>query len=78
MLIPIITAGKLPDSVPPNVLDEMLRRGEIYAFERSSGWVVVGRDPIRATARPYYGNERRRSAGHCLISKPARISFSNN
>lgn len=63
MLIPIITVSKHPDSVPPHVLDEMLGRGDIYAFERSSGWAIVGRDPIRTMARPFSGQERRRSAG---------------
>ncbi|HIJ81964.1 MAG TPA: hypothetical protein HPP76_09690 [Desulfuromonadales bacterium] len=61
MLIPIITNCKEPDSVPPHVLDMMLSNGEIHAFERSNGWAVVGRDPIRAVSRPYYGTERRRS-----------------
>lgn len=59
MLIPIITIDKSPDSVPPHVLDSMIMRGEIYAFERATGWVVVGKDPIRTTVRPYYGQERR-------------------
>lgn len=70
MLIPIITSAKYPDSVPPHVLDDMLRRGEIHAFERSSGWAVVGRDPIRNSARPYHGIERRRplfSAPHATL-----------
>lgn len=61
MLIPIITTCKEPDSVPPHVLDQMLSKGEIHAFERSNGWVFVGRDPIRSVSRPYYGMERRRS-----------------
>lgn len=61
MLIPIITACKEPDSVPPHILDRMLESGEIHAFERSNGWVFVGRDPIRSASRPYYGAERRRS-----------------
>ncbi len=60
MLIPIITACKEPDSVPPHVLDHMLVSGEVHAFERSTGWVMVGRDPIRSAIRPYYGFERRR------------------
>lgn len=61
MLIPIITICKEPDSVPPYVLDRMLACGEVHAFERSSGWVVVGRDPIRAARSAYNGHERRRS-----------------
>lgn len=61
MLIPIITTCKIPDSVPPYVLDRMLACGEVHAFERSSGWVVVGRDPIRAARTSYNGDERRRA-----------------
>ncbi len=60
MLIPIITTCKEPDSVPPHVLDRMLACGEVLAFERSSGWVMVGRDPIRAARSSYHGFERRR------------------
>ncbi len=60
MLIPIIQKNQEPDSVPPHILDRMLANNEIYAFERSSGWAVVGRDPIRTTSRrPYFGPERR-------------------
>lgn len=61
MLIPIITTSKEPDSVPSYVLDRMLACGEVHAFERSTGWVVVGRDAIRAVKTPYPGLERRRS-----------------
>lgn len=60
MLIPIITTGKEPASVPPYVLDRMLACGEVHAFERSSGWAIIGRDPIRATRSHYHGYERRR------------------
>jgi hypothetical protein len=70
MLIPIITTCKEPGSVPPYVLDRMLACGEIHAFERSTGWVMVGRDPIRAARTPYHGHERRRSVSfrmHTLI-----------
>jgi len=59
MLIPILTACKEPGLVPPCVLDRMLDCGEIHSFERSSGWVVVGRDPIRLARKPYEGVERR-------------------
>lgn len=64
MLIPIITIHKEPDSVPPHVLDRMLASGEVYAFERSSGWAFVGSDPIRTTRRPYNGPERRHNLHH--------------
>lgn len=60
MLIPIINTLREPDLVLPHVLDRMLACGEVHAFERSSGWVVVGRDPIRAARNPFHGHERRR------------------
>lgn len=66
MLIPIIKNCKEPDSVPPHILDSMLANGEIYAFERSTGWVVVGRDPARSSRRPFYGIEQRRFASFPL------------
>jgi hypothetical protein len=59
MLIPIITDRNQPGLVPPNVLDRMLACGEINSFERSSGWVMVGRDPIRSARRTHHGVERR-------------------
>jgi hypothetical protein len=69
MLIPIITSSKEPDSVPAYVLDRMLACGEVHAFERSTGWVVVGRDPIRAARRgTYNGAERRRSVSFQMQS----------
>ena len=66
MLIPIVTACKQPDSVPPHVLNRMLACGEIHAFERSTGWVSVGRDPIRKAREAYHGYERRRPASAYL------------
>ncbi len=50
------------DLVPSRKLDELIMMSEIDKFERSSGWVTVGRDPIRSTLRGLYsGPERRRS-----------------
>lgn len=71
MLIPIITVCKEPDSVPPHVLDRMLACGEVHAFERSSGWVMVGRDQIRSARRAYQGFERRRPVSFRLQSLAA-------
>lgn len=54
--------GKI-DLVPSKKLDELLMMSEIEQFERSSGWVTVGKDPIRSTLRGhYYGTERRRES----------------
>ena len=59
MLIPIITTARQPAAVPPHILDQMLASNEVHAFERSSGWVVIGRDPIRAAKGSYPGFDRR-------------------
>ncbi len=49
------------DLVPSRQLDELIVMSEIEQFERSTGWVTVGRDPIRSTLRGHYtGRERRR------------------
>ncbi len=50
------------------VLNELLARGRVQKFRRSSGWVVVGRDPIRQPAKDIFrGLERRkRRTTSCL------------
>lgn len=47
--------------VAPKGLDLLLRNGRVKRFLRSTGWAVVGIDPIRDSARPhvYQGVERR-------------------
>jgi hypothetical protein len=51
----------------PHVLDVLLENDRVLKFKRSSGWVTVGVDPVRAKRREdfnhiYYGPERRISA----------------
>jgi hypothetical protein len=53
--------------IRPRVLDNLLENGRVMRFKRSSGWVTVGVDPVRAKRRNdvcllYYGPERRRVA----------------
>jgi putative N-acetylmannosamine-6-phosphate epimerase len=49
------------DLVPSQKLDELIVMSEIEQFERSAGWVTLGKDPIRSTLRGHYaGTERRR------------------
>ena len=50
--------------VVPRGLDLLLARNLVRRFQRSSGWAVVGVDPVRATSRAslYPGPERRRHA----------------
>jgi len=33
--------------VPAYMLDYLIRENKIVAFQRSNGWVQIGRDPIR-------------------------------
>ena len=50
--------------VVPKGLDLLLNRELVKRFRRTSGWAVVGRDPIRygKTKTDYGGPERRRAA----------------
>ena len=49
------------DLIPSQTLNELIVMSEIEQFERSAGWVTVGKDPIRSTLRGHYsGAERRR------------------
>ena len=35
----------------PKALDLFLATGQVVKFERSNGWAVIGKDPIRAKRR---------------------------
>ena len=62
MMIRVQYSGGTYDYVSPEILDEKLITGEIKRFSRSTGWAVVGKDPLRESApqRGYYlGPERR-------------------
>ena len=50
--------------VVPKGLNLLLNRELVKRFKRSSGWAVVGRDPIRYTGKVngYKGMERRKAA----------------
>lgn len=39
-------------NVPSYMLDYLIREKKIVAFLRSSGWVQIGRDPIRRAQQP--------------------------
>ena len=48
------------DLVPSRKLDELIVMSDIEEFERATGWVTLGRDPIRSSLRgDYLGPERR-------------------
>lgn len=39
-------------NVPSYMLDYLIQEKKIVAFQRSSGWVQIGRDPIRNRQQP--------------------------
>ncbi|NLV24586.1 MAG: hypothetical protein GXY54_07350 [Deltaproteobacteria bacterium] len=60
MLIRIQKNDKRFDMVKPDLLEEYIQTGVIRGFNRASGWVVIGRDPIRGYSNAtYIGPERR-------------------
>jgi hypothetical protein len=68
MIEVLLRGGTELEVVPDYVLGELLARGGVEGFRRSSGWVKVGQDPIReARIGTYSGPERRtRKKGSCL------------
>ena len=65
MLIRVIYQNQRYDFVKDSRLDEFIETGAIASFQRHSGWVRIGIDPIReaTAASSYSGEERRRSHG---------------
>ena len=68
MIEVLLRGGTELEVVPDYVLGELLARGGVESFRRSSGWVIVGLDPIREARKgSYSGPERRtRKKGSCL------------
>ncbi|MBJ6724152.1 GSU3473 family protein [Geomesophilobacter sediminis] len=54
----IRTNGEIELTVTSKI-DPMIQGGEIFAFCREDGWVVVGKDPIRKQQVPFKGIGRR-------------------
>ena len=61
MQIEVIHRDYSTELVDDSVLDRMIDAGEIIAFRRSSGLVLIGMDPIRRGLSNYTGPERRNS-----------------
>jgi hypothetical protein len=66
MLISVVYENGRQDMVKPYVLDRLIDKQEITSFRRSSGWVVLGRDPIRASQRKIYCIPERRETEFTL------------
>jgi hypothetical protein len=48
------------DMVKPAMLDNLLSEHSVTSFKRSSGWAIVGRDPVRSAGRSNYNGFERR------------------
>lgn len=60
MMIRVMYSDGRFDMVKPTMLDNLLDRQAVTSFKRSSGWAVVGRDPIRSSGPSHYhGSDRR-------------------
>lgn len=59
------------DMVKATRLDDLLPQGGIAAFQRTDGWAIVGKDPVRSTGQQgYIGPERR----GVVSSRPLKIT----
>lgn len=54
----ILTNGE-EKIVPAYMLDYLIRENKIVAFQRSDGWVQIGRDPIRKSQLPLINSGER-------------------
>ncbi len=67
MLIHVLYKDNRYDYVKGFMLDALIATERVVRFRRSSGWVIIGRDPVRKRAdnKPFAGVERRAA----IISK---------
>lgn len=62
MRIPVMLKDGTNVQVFPEFLEQMLKADEVFFFRRATGWVIVGKDPIREGEQDiYHGVERRRN-----------------
>lgn len=75
MMIDVLLKGETElQVIPAYVLSELLARGRVQGFRRASGWVIVGRDPIRQSGRGFYrGVERRKQRNKSCLACPEMI-----
>ncbi|QWV91862.1 hypothetical protein KP004_11530 [Geomonas oryzisoli] len=61
MLVQVHWTNKRYDYVKDYMLESLIEAGVVARFLRSSGWVIVGVDPIRSSRvkKSYAGPERR-------------------
>ncbi len=61
--IPVLFSDNYIKIVSGIELDRLLVADRVTAFRRSTGWVIVGKDPMRGNGGAYTGPERRQQAG---------------
>jgi hypothetical protein len=61
MMVRVIYHDNRYDMVKSTRLDDLISSNALAKFQRTSGWVTIGVDPIRSSKRnvPYTGPERR-------------------
>lgn len=60
MLIPVVLKDGHEELVNKDELQLLMFNKQVLFFKRSGGWVVLGRDNMRALKVPYNGVERRK------------------
>ena len=75
MMIRVMYSDGRFDIVKPKLLEDLIEQEVVTSFKRSTGWVVVGRDPIRNSGITDYGGAERRvdnnNPGHNRNQFPA-------
>ena len=66
MIIKVMYADDGLGLVHARDLEHLIKTRKILAFERSSGWVTIGRDPIRQNDTKSVGAERRAAVQYSL------------
>jgi hypothetical protein len=70
MLINVIYKNGKRGLVEDSEIDELIERGKIKKFLRSSGWCTLGVDPVRKEPRyDYKGPERRQAIRNTVKGK---------
>jgi hypothetical protein len=60
MMIRVMYNSGRFDIVKPTMLDMLLANERVSSFKRTTGWAVVGRDPVRGLGgMSYRGPDRR-------------------
>lgn len=60
MMIRVMYSDGNFDIVKPGLLHRLIEQESIAGFKRSTGWIVIGRDPIRTDRTTSYSGPERR------------------